>query len=245
MDDSPFRYAGEYYDKETGTYYLRARYYDPVIGRFLREDPHWDTGNMIYGDDPLKLNNYNYSPSLVAIIQSGNLYVYTMNNPNRYTDANGEFAVPAWLIAIGTNTAKDAVIDGIITGVVYRFSNGDSFWVGFMNGAISGAGSGFGEAIGGYVGKAIGSAIGSGFGTYIEEIYINKATDDAAKASAVKAAVSGALSVIPSKYWGEVRKAALEFDLATSELIEYDDNFGKLLGDILDGLVTAISAEGY
>ena len=30
---------------------------------------------MIYGDDPLKLNNYNYSPSLVAIIQSGNLYV--------------------------------------------------------------------------------------------------------------------------------------------------------------------------
>jgi len=38
-DVNPFRYCGEYWDSETGTYYLRARYYDPVIGRFLAEDP--------------------------------------------------------------------------------------------------------------------------------------------------------------------------------------------------------------
>ena len=44
---------------------------------------------MLYGDDPLKLNNYNYSPSLVAIIQSGNLYVYAMNNPITYVNENG------------------------------------------------------------------------------------------------------------------------------------------------------------
>jgi RHS repeat-associated protein len=29
------RYAGEFYDEETGLYYLRARYYDPYIGRFI------------------------------------------------------------------------------------------------------------------------------------------------------------------------------------------------------------------
>ncbi|MFD2876263.1 RHS repeat-associated core domain-containing protein [Paenibacillus rhizoplanae] len=35
------RYAGEYYDGETGLYYLRARYYDPYNGRFLSEDSYW------------------------------------------------------------------------------------------------------------------------------------------------------------------------------------------------------------
>jgi uncharacterized protein RhaS with RHS repeats len=30
LDANPFRYCGEYFDRETGTIYLRARYYDPV-----------------------------------------------------------------------------------------------------------------------------------------------------------------------------------------------------------------------
>ena len=41
-DSNPFRYCGEHFDRETGTVYLRARYYDPVIGRFLSEDPAGD-----------------------------------------------------------------------------------------------------------------------------------------------------------------------------------------------------------
>lgn len=31
-DNNVFRYCGEYFDKETGTIYLRARCYDPMIG---------------------------------------------------------------------------------------------------------------------------------------------------------------------------------------------------------------------
>ena len=42
---NPFRYSGEYFDEETGFYYLRARYYDPTIGRFLTEDPAEDGTN--------------------------------------------------------------------------------------------------------------------------------------------------------------------------------------------------------
>ncbi|MCL2679489.1 MAG: hypothetical protein FWF18_04310 [Dehalococcoidia bacterium] len=38
-DANPFRYCGEYWDGETGTYYLRFRHYDPRIGRFTQEDP--------------------------------------------------------------------------------------------------------------------------------------------------------------------------------------------------------------
>jgi len=38
-DTNSFRYCGEYWDSETGTLYLRARYYDARTGRFTSEDP--------------------------------------------------------------------------------------------------------------------------------------------------------------------------------------------------------------
>ncbi len=52
---NPFRYSGEYFDEETGFYYLRARYYDPTIGRFLTEDPAGDGTNWYAycGNDPV------------------------------------------------------------------------------------------------------------------------------------------------------------------------------------------------
>ena len=37
-DTNVFRYCGEMYDSETREYYLRARYYNPVNGRFTSED---------------------------------------------------------------------------------------------------------------------------------------------------------------------------------------------------------------
>ena len=42
---SPFGYCGEYLDIETGFVYLRNRYYDPNIGRFISEDPIKDGNN--------------------------------------------------------------------------------------------------------------------------------------------------------------------------------------------------------
>ena len=61
-DTNPFRYAGEYFDAETGQIYLRNRYYDPATGRFISEDPVRD--------------GYNW-------------YVYCKNNPIRYIDPTG------------------------------------------------------------------------------------------------------------------------------------------------------------
>ena len=46
--DNPIRYAGEYYDDESGMIYLRARYYQPEVGRFISEDPAKDGINW-YG----------------------------------------------------------------------------------------------------------------------------------------------------------------------------------------------------
>ena len=42
QDSNPFRYCGEYFDRETETIYLRARYYNPRTGRFTAEDPIGD-----------------------------------------------------------------------------------------------------------------------------------------------------------------------------------------------------------
>jgi RHS repeat-associated protein len=43
-----YRYQGEALDSETGLYYLRARYYDPTVGRFLNVDPMADQGEHPY-----------------------------------------------------------------------------------------------------------------------------------------------------------------------------------------------------
>ena len=100
-DTNPFRYCGEYYDAETGTYYLRARHYDPQNGRFTQQDTHWNTANSIYGDNPQRINEredglglkaYTYVPQISAIMQSGNLYVYCINNPIALCDSLGEAA---------------------------------------------------------------------------------------------------------------------------------------------------------
>ena len=48
---NPFRYCGEYIDHESGMVYLRNRYYNPTLGRFITEDTYWNLDNMIYGDN--------------------------------------------------------------------------------------------------------------------------------------------------------------------------------------------------
>ena len=64
-DTNPFRYCGEYYDSEIGQIYLRARYYDPTVGRFTQSDPARDginwyvycSGDPVNNFDPLGLSD--------------------------------------------------------------------------------------------------------------------------------------------------------------------------------------------
>ena len=57
------RYTGQQYDRLTEQYYLRARYYNPILGRFMQEDEYLGDGL--------------------------NLYAYCENNPVMYYDPSG------------------------------------------------------------------------------------------------------------------------------------------------------------
>jgi len=61
-------YTGEWWDANVGFTYLRARWYEPGMGRFTSRDP-W-TGNSVR---PMSLHRFSYA----------------LNNPIRYTDSSG------------------------------------------------------------------------------------------------------------------------------------------------------------
>ncbi|HBY03697.1 MAG TPA: hypothetical protein DEH07_03985, partial [Desulfotomaculum sp.] len=65
----PFRYAGYYYDEETGLYYCKGRYYSPRLRRFLTRD------SLQSITDPMTLNPY----------------VYVKNNPVILVDPSGNW----------------------------------------------------------------------------------------------------------------------------------------------------------
>ena len=65
-------FHGKAYDSESGLQYFGARYYDPVVGRFMGVDP--------VGFDARNLHSFNR-------------YAYGNNNPYKYTDRDGRFAI--------------------------------------------------------------------------------------------------------------------------------------------------------
>jgi RHS repeat-associated protein len=64
----PYGFTGEQWDASAGLVFLRARYYDPVTGRFITEDQ---------------------VPGYVRIPKSLHAYVYAWNNPALLTDPSG------------------------------------------------------------------------------------------------------------------------------------------------------------
>ena len=92
------RYTGQQYDDVTGQYYLRARYYNPVAGRFMQED--------VYQGDGL------------------NLYAYCGNNPVAYDDPSGYASTSTGKACPPQGKISESVDgSGSTTADIYSFGN--------------------------------------------------------------------------------------------------------------------------
>jgi RHS repeat-associated protein len=87
---NPYLFTGRRYDPETGTYYYRARYYDPELRRFLEPDP-------------------------IGYVDGMNLYAYVGNSPVNFIDPSGKvvfiaagaaIVLPPAIAAVGTYLAS-------------------------------------------------------------------------------------------------------------------------------------------
>jgi RHS repeat-associated protein len=104
---SNYKYTDQELDPETGLYFYGARYYDPIIGRFISADsivPNFA--------DPQSLNRYGYC----------------RNNPLIYTDPSGHW--------FGIDDLISAVV-GAVIGAVSAAVNGDNILKGAAIGAAA------------------------------------------------------------------------------------------------------------
>ncbi len=95
--NNPIRYAGEYTDEESGLIYLRARYYDPGLGRFISEDPIRDGANW---------------------------YAFAKNNPIRYIDPTGLSAQESILSVLRAYQAGYVTREQMLANIELNGGNG-------------------------------------------------------------------------------------------------------------------------
>ena len=120
---NPFRYRSYYFDTETGFYFLKTRYYDPEIGRFMTID---DISYL----DPESINGLN-------------LYAYCGNDPVDKFDPSG-YSFVSVLIGLGIAALIGAAIGAgsyaVGQGIDYAITgNFEWSWGGFFGSTIGGA----------------------------------------------------------------------------------------------------------
>ena len=141
---NPLRYRGNYYDSETGFYYVSSRYYDPEIGRWISPEP----------------NVYNGEFDAGAGLIGYNVYAYCANNPVNYYDPTGEFVISTLLICVAAGAIAGGTIGGI-AGNAYANSKGYTGW-NKTKSILTGIGIGgfAGGALGYFAAPAVASATG-------------------------------------------------------------------------------------
>ncbi len=133
---NPFRYRGYYYDTETGLYFLKTRYYDPEVGRFITID---DLSYL----DPDTINGLN-------------LYAYCGNNPVMAVDPNGTAKWWQWLL-FGIGAAL--VVAAAVVLTVATFGVGTAAFGATMLGSIA-----LHASVGTLIGAGVGSVLGAAGG---------------------------------------------------------------------------------
>jgi RHS repeat-associated protein len=85
LQNQPFKYVGQYgvMTEPNGFYYMKARYYDPAVGRFISEDP------IGFGGGDVNLMAYVGNNPVTGIDPSG-LWNFEVHEPsgNQFVDDN-------------------------------------------------------------------------------------------------------------------------------------------------------------
>lgn len=122
-------YTGHEHLTWFGLVNMNARLYDPLLGRFLSPDP------------------YLQSPGFT---QNYNRYSYAFNNPLKYKDENGEFALSTMLI-VGGITAAIFGVGNLAAHAIRQDDLRNGEWAKYL---FSGAMAGFAVGSLGYLGYA-------------------------------------------------------------------------------------------
>ena len=144
----PFRYRGYVYDEETGLYYLRSRYYNPNLGRFVNADRVFDAN---------------------ASVTTYNQYAYCDNCPVIYLDSEGR--------GLFTSLVIGFVVGALVSGIIEAAKGGDveDIIISAVAGGVSGLISVIPVFRNPYINSAImggvGNAVGAWIGGDIDSIY--------------------------------------------------------------------------
>ena len=143
---NPFRYRVYYYDNETGMYYLKNRYYDPELRRFISAD------------------TVTTATASMETLHNRNLYAYCGENPLTRNDDEGKL----WVTVV--SALAGAVVGGMYSVGTQMLMDGKSFdninWTAVACSAATGA---LATTAVGKVGQALANGVAGVISSYSED----------------------------------------------------------------------------
>ncbi len=214
----PFAFAGEQTDGELGLVYLRARYYDPQVGRFVTQDTF---------------------PGHAREPQTINKYVYASDNPVLVTDPTGlfnlkQFGIGAFDMLRGAGTVATSVVLGsFATGLC---ATGVGCIAGAPIGAYAANQAFVGGQMIGYGAVELGMGIGKSSTAQVESFEAYDPLRELTGRAGAEIAPHLGLTVEQGRGFGEASKDVL--DIAASLLVS------KIPGSKADTVAYALWQQG-
>lgn len=160
--ESEYRFTGKELDDETGLHYFGARYYDSVTGRFVSVDP------LIH--NPPNQRNF---------LRLSETYSYASDNPNKFVDPDGLFAIAVLPFVVGLTEAAVNVGSLVVQDVFFgKEVSGAEYAGAAVGGLVSGTLSTIALITGNPIGIVAAEAAGSFAGEITKQLLDDKAGID-------------------------------------------------------------------